>query len=110
MLYFQGYNVTILAYGQTGSGKTHTMGTNYSGQGDMGVIPRAVNDIFTFVKDNFSYDFVIKVSFMELYQEVLYDLLSQKPRDQCVLDIREDPTKGKNLFLYCSSDRMLSPL
>lgn len=27
---------------------------------------------------------------MELYQEVLYDLLSEKPRDQCTVDIRED--------------------
>ncbi|XP_072394282.1 chromosome-associated kinesin KIF4 [Diabrotica undecimpunctata] len=91
---FKGYNVTILAYGQTGSGKTHTMGTAYTEHGDMGVIPRAVNEIFDFVKENFSYDFSITISFMELYQEVLYDLLSDKLREQCILDIREDTTKG----------------
>lgn len=90
---FQGYNCTILAYGQTGSGKTHSMGTAYNGEGDMAVIPRAIHDIFCFVKDNFSYDFTISVSFMELYQEVLYDLLAEKSRDQCVVEIRED-TKG----------------
>lgn len=40
--------MTILAYGQTGSGKTHSMGTAYSGGPveEMGVIPRAVKDIF----------------------------------------------------------------
>ncbi|KRT84685.1 Kinesin, partial [Oryctes borbonicus] len=87
---FKGYNVTILAYGQTGSGKTHSMGTAYNGKQNEGVIPRALNDIFLFVKDNFTYDFTVSVSFMELYQEVLYDLLSTKPREQCVVEIRED--------------------
>ncbi|CAG9859329.1 unnamed protein product [Phyllotreta striolata] len=91
---FKGFNVTILAYGQTGSGKTHTMGTTYNGDGPMGIIPQAIVDIFNFVKDNFSYDFNITASFTELYQEVLYDLLSDKPRDQCTLDIREDSSKA----------------
>ncbi|XP_056635115.1 chromosome-associated kinesin KIF4 isoform X1 [Diorhabda sublineata] len=91
---FKGYNLTILAYGQTGSGKTHTMGTAYMGEGDMGVIPRAITEIFDFIKDNFSFDFIVTVSFMELYQEILYDLLSDKPREQCTLEIREDVTKG----------------
>lgn len=90
---FKGYHMTILAYGQTGSGKTYSMGTSYNGDGDMGVIPRAINDIFNYAADNFAYDFTISVSFMELYQEVLYDLLGNKSRDQCVLEIRED-TKG----------------
>ncbi|CAH0549981.1 unnamed protein product [Brassicogethes aeneus] len=91
---FQGYNMTILAYGQTGSGKTYSMGTAYKGEGDTGVIPRAISDIFNHIQDNFAIDFTVQVSFIELYQEVLYDLLSGKPRDQCVLDIREDTQKG----------------
>lgn len=89
---FKGYNVTILAYGQTGSGKTHSMGTAYDGDtDDGGIIPRAVNDIFNYANDNFAYDFHITVSFMELYQEVLYDLLAVKSREQSVVEIREDP-------------------
>ncbi|KAJ8911854.1 hypothetical protein NQ315_012519 [Exocentrus adspersus] len=99
----QGYNVTILAYGQTGSGKTHSMGTAYKGEEDMGVIPRAVTEIFDFIKDHFTLDFSVTVSFMELYQEVLYDLLSDKARDQSVLEIREDTVKVKT-FSYESSD------
>ncbi|XP_031628535.1 chromosome-associated kinesin KIF4 [Contarinia nasturtii] len=90
---FEGFNVTILAYGQTGSGKTHTMGTNYNSNGDIdevGVIPRAVNEIFeqitTMEIDN---DFTVNCSFVELYQEKLYDLLTTNQRDQSIVDIRE---------------------
>lgn len=90
---YAGYNVTILAYGQTGSGKTYTMGTNYDGEEDetMGVIPRAINDIFERVKEMASESEVaINCSFMELYQENLYDLLSSKgTREERVVDIRE---------------------
>lgn len=87
---FKGYNVTILAYGQTGSGKTHSMGTNYNGTGEMGVIPRVMQDIFNHINNDKSNIYEITVSFMELYQEVLYDLLANKSRYECCLDIRED--------------------
>lgn len=92
---FPGYNVTILAYGQTGSGKTYSMGTAYSNShcefSEAGVIPRAVSDIFNFIDTSSDiYDFKVKVSFIELYQEQLYDLLSNKSRDQSIIDIREE--------------------
>ncbi|XP_023288014.1 chromosome-associated kinesin KIF4 [Orussus abietinus] len=90
---FQGYNVTILAYGQTGSGKTHSMGTNYAHGEQPGVIPRAVQDIFAIINLKQDWIFNVTVSFMELYQEQLYDLLSKKQRNQCIVDIRED-SKG----------------
>ncbi|KOX75484.1 Chromosome-associated kinesin KIF4A [Melipona quadrifasciata] len=91
---FQGYNVTILAYGQTGSGKTHSMGTNYVEAENMGVIPRAVNDIFDMILSKEDWNFKVTVSFMELYQEQLYDLLTDKQRNQSIVDIRDD---GKNI-------------
>ncbi|XP_059058247.1 chromosome-associated kinesin KIF4A isoform X2 [Achroia grisella] len=96
---FQGYNVTILAYGQTGSGKTYTMGTNYSGSdGDstkLGVIPQAVADIFDFIETHEDkFVFKVSVSFMELYQEQCYDLLSGKERGHSIIEIREDVNKG----------------
>mmetsp|Transcript_11212 Transcript_11212/g.26121 ORF Transcript_11212/g.26121 Transcript_11212/m.26121 type:complete len:101 (-) Transcript_11212:688-990(-) len=41
----EGRNGTIFAYGQTGSGKTHTiMGEPL----DLGVVPRAVQDVFQY--------------------------------------------------------------
>lgn len=74
------------------------MGTTYSEDGDQnGVIPRAMNQIFNICRDNFLYDFTISVSFTELYQEVLYDLLAEKPREQTALDIRED-AKGATVL------------
>lgn len=90
---FSGFNATILAYGQTGSGKTHTMGTAFDGEltEDVGVIPRAMHDIFERVhKMSDEFDYSIKCSFMELYQEQLYDLLSEKSREESVVDMRED--------------------
>jgi kinesin family protein 4/21/27 len=66
MFSISGYNVTILAYGQTGSGKTYSMGTTYAGDGDMGIIPRAINDIFYNIKEMEDWDFKITVSFMEV--------------------------------------------
>ncbi|XP_039282809.1 chromosome-associated kinesin KIF4 [Nilaparvata lugens] len=92
---FKGYNVTILAYGQTGSGKTFTMGTNYvpfSGA-EKGIIPQAVEDIFKKIDSDQEWSYLVTASFIELYQEQLYDLLSGKCREQSVVDIRED-TRG----------------
>ncbi|XP_011182052.1 chromosome-associated kinesin KIF4A isoform X2 [Zeugodacus cucurbitae] len=91
--FFSGFNATILAYGQTGSGKTHTMGTAFGGELDenAGVIPRIMRDIFERIKNLANEcDFVVKCSFMELYQEQLYDLLSDQPREQAVVEMREN--------------------
>ncbi|GFR01019.1 chromosome-associated kinesin KIF4 [Trichonephila clavata] len=90
---FEGYNVTILAYGPTGSGKTYTMGTDYNPQNtsntDIGIIPRGIKEIFRIVKSQEqSTNFLIKVSFLELYREEIFDLL-QKSATPCIL--REEP-------------------
>ncbi|XP_063231577.1 chromosome-associated kinesin KIF4 [Bacillus rossius redtenbacheri] len=84
---FKGYNVTVLAYGQTGSGKTFSIGTSYIGEGEKGVIPRAIDDIFEQVAKMSDWEFKITVSFVELYKEQLYDLLATT---RCSIDIRED--------------------
>ncbi|XP_011304610.1 chromosome-associated kinesin KIF4 [Fopius arisanus] len=91
---FKGYNVTILAYGQTGSGKTYSMGTNNSSTIDSssGIIPRAVQDIFSTISDRSADNWTYKVTvgFIELYNEQLYDLLAGKSRKDSIVDIRED--------------------
>jgi kinesin family protein 11 len=74
-----GYNCTIFAYGQTGTGKTHTMlGDMTSSLGILsdaaGIIPRVLQSLFT--RLDLSENFV-KVSFIELYNEGLRDLISQ---------------------------------
>ncbi|KAK7351230.1 hypothetical protein VNO77_10526 [Canavalia gladiata] len=74
---FHGYNATVLAYGQTGSGKTYTMGTNYNGEGSCGgIIPRVLETIFNEVKaTKDSTEFLIRVSFIEIFKEEVFDLL-----------------------------------
>jgi len=91
---YKGFNVTVLAYGQTGSGKTFTMGTAYTSaidQENEGVIPRVVRDIFNHIDAHKNTEFLVKASFVELYNEQLFDLLSSKPKkEDTIVDIRED--------------------
>mmetsp|Transcript_4426 Transcript_4426/g.8596 ORF Transcript_4426/g.8596 Transcript_4426/m.8596 type:complete len:535 (-) Transcript_4426:69-1673(-) len=78
----KGFNTTILAYGQTGSGKTFTMGTATSqgNEDNEGVIPRAVNDVFNIAKKP-SITTKVEVSYMEIYNEEIRDLLSDDETD-----------------------------
>ncbi|XP_072966332.1 kinesin-like protein KIN-7A [Typha angustifolia] len=77
-----GINATIFAYGQTSSGKTYTM---------RGVTESAVNDIYKHIKNTPERDFIIKISAMEIYNEIVRDLL--KP-DSGPLRLLDDPEKG----------------
>ncbi|PNH02333.1 kinesin-related protein [Tetrabaena socialis] len=77
-----GFNCTIFAYGQTGTGKTYTMegGPRRSDDGkslsaEAGVIPRSIKQIFDTIEAN-NTDSTVKVTFLELYNEELTDLLS----------------------------------
>ncbi|KAH8326249.1 hypothetical protein KR067_004087 [Drosophila pandora] len=75
-----GYNICIFAYGQTGSGKTYTM----DGVPDsVGVIPRTVDLLFDSIRSyrNLGWEYEIKATFLEIYNEVLYDLLSNEQKD-----------------------------
>ncbi|XP_049741551.1 centromere-associated protein E isoform X1 [Elephas maximus indicus] len=82
----QGYNGTIFAYGQTASGKTHTM---MGSQDYLGVIPRAIHDIFKKIKEFPDREFLLRVSYMEIYNETITDLLCDT-RKMKPLIIRED--------------------
>ncbi|KAN0065233.1 hypothetical protein ACQY0O_001730 [Thecaphora frezii] len=108
--FLEGYNTTILAYGQTSSGKSYTMGTaagddvDYEGlvtgqtaDPQMGIIPRAVAQIFSTIKQNqarsSAVQYSAKVSFIEIYNEDLIDLLADADGDaRPHVQIRE----GKN--------------
>ncbi|GAB2286050.1 Kinesin-like protein KIN-5D [Dionaea muscipula] len=80
----EGYNCTIFAYGQTGTGKTYTMEggarkKNGEYPSDAGVIPRAVQQIFNTLETQ-SAEYSMKVTFLELYNEEITDLLAL---DEC---------------------------
>ncbi|XP_055548651.1 kinesin-like protein KIF22 [Wyeomyia smithii] len=77
-----GFFCTALAYGQTGTGKTFTMGLqwDHSGPHDInrGMITRALDQTFELLKESRNKeDYEIEVSFVEIYNEKIYDLLSE---------------------------------
>ncbi|GER49443.1 chromosome-associated kinesin KIF4A [Striga asiatica] len=85
----QGLNATVFAYGSTGSGKTYTMvGT----QDDPGLMVLSLNTIFDLIeKENRSDDFEVTCSYLEVYNEVIYDLLEKSSGH---LELRENPEQG----------------
>ena len=72
----QGYNGTLMVYGQTGAGKTYTMSGGTGNYKTRGCIPRSIQDIFAEVNARPDQVFTIRVSYLEIYNETLYDLLS----------------------------------
>uniref|UniRef100_A0A7N6B8T2 Kinesin motor domain-containing protein n=1 Tax=Anabas testudineus TaxID=64144 RepID=A0A7N6B8T2_ANATE len=94
---FKGYNATVLAYGQTGSGKTFSMGGTYTSAQEndpaVGVIPRVVSRIFEEKETRTGCDFCLTVSYLEIYNEEILDLLCTS-KDKPAISIREDPKEG----------------
>ena len=69
----EGYHGTVFAYGMTGTGKTFSMqGTATS----PGVIPLAISDIFSYIRETPHREFLLRVSYLEIYNERIHDLLS----------------------------------
>ncbi|KAL0454126.1 UNVERIFIED_CONTAM: Kinesin-like protein KIN-7E [Sesamum latifolium] len=77
-----GINSTVFAYGQTSSGKTYTMN---------GITEYAVADIYDYIQKHEERAFVLKFSAMEIYNEVVRDLLST---DNTPLRLLDDPERG----------------
>ncbi|ORX82903.1 kinesin-domain-containing protein [Basidiobolus meristosporus CBS 931.73] len=96
----EGYNGTVFAYGQTASGKTYDLlggaldNDRFVGSVDSqpGVIPQAVEDVFHYIKETAgNREFLLRVSYMEIYNETIRDLLSPEVTD---LRIHEDKRRG----------------
>ena len=104
-----GYNCTVFAYGQTGTGKTYTMEgerskgeQTYSWEEDptAGIIPRALHQLFETLQSE-STEHTVRVSFLELYNEELYDLLSPIDDTKTLekLKIFEDVTRKGSVIV-----------
>ncbi|XP_055720239.1 kinesin-like protein KIF13B isoform X2 [Salvelinus fontinalis] len=89
---FQGYNACIFAYGQTGSGKSYTMMGSVDSPG---LIPRLCSSLFdrTLLEQREGEGFTIEVSYMEIYNEKVRDLLDPKGSRQA-LRVREHKVLG----------------
>ncbi|KAJ1515968.1 Kinesin-like protein kif9 [Coelomomyces lativittatus] len=74
--FLTGYNGTILAYGQTGAGKTFTMTGISENYDQRGIIPRALHHTFSEIQTQMQNAFTVRISYLEIYNEAVYDLLS----------------------------------
>uniref|UniRef100_A0A3Q3X9G5 Kinesin-like protein n=1 Tax=Mola mola TaxID=94237 RepID=A0A3Q3X9G5_MOLML len=91
---FEGAMATCFAYGQTGSGKTHTMGGDFTGRqqnNTKGIYALAAQDVFTYLHHRrfVNRDLSAYVSFFEIYNGKVYDLLNKKAKLRVLEDDRQ---------------------
>jgi kinesin family protein 18/19 len=82
----QGYNASVFAYGATGAGKTYTMlGT----EDNPGIMMNSIEELFKAIEVySAERDYKLKVSYIEVYNELIKDLLNSDKSES--LELRED--------------------
>ncbi|XP_071353635.1 kinesin family member 3Cb [Trachinotus anak] len=88
----QGFNGTIFAYGQTGTGKTFTMQGVSNDPDKRGVIPNSFQHIFTQISRTQNQKYLVRSSYLEIYQEEVRDLLCKDNNKK--LELKENPEFG----------------
>lgn len=102
-----GVNTTVFCYGITGSGKTHTMQGSEQDPGTfllnplifidlnfVGMTPKSVGHVFDLIEETGnSSNYSTKMSFFEIYNDKVFDLLSKTAQDRIPLQVREDAKK-----------------
>ncbi|XP_061793784.2 kinesin-like protein KIF17 [Nerophis lumbriciformis] len=88
----EGYNGTIFAYGQTGSGKSFTMQGVAEPSAQRGIIPRAFEHIFESIQCAENTKFLVRASYLEIYNEDIRDLLGNDTKQR--LELKEHPERG----------------
>uniref|UniRef100_A0A8C4FC62 Kinesin-like protein n=1 Tax=Dicentrarchus labrax TaxID=13489 RepID=A0A8C4FC62_DICLA len=93
-----GYNGTVMCFGQTGAGKTYTITGSTESYKQRGIIPRALQEVFQEVEKRTEHAFSVYLSYLEIYNETLVDLLSPRrcsphpsPHSMVVM---EEPGRG----------------
>ena len=90
----EGYNACVFAYGQPGSGKVYTM---MGDSGNSGLIPWICEGLFSQINETTRWDeasFRTEVSYLEIYNERVRDLLRWKSTKTFNLRVREHPKRG----------------
>jgi kinesin family protein 6/9 len=106
---------TILAYGQTGAGKTFTMTGATQNYKYRGITPRALAQIFREIQDKPETAVVVRVSYLEIYNEALFDLLPAVDGAHEDLQVMDDAKgqvsiKGLNKLVVQSEEEALHAL
>ncbi|KAI9105267.1 P-loop containing nucleoside triphosphate hydrolase protein [Phlyctochytrium arcticum] len=121
----EGYNGCVFCYGQTASGKTYTMEGPKKGPNleppfdpadkDTGIILRVASQITNHItamqKSKPELEYFVKVSYLEIYQENLTDLLVRRD-EQGELRIRQDPesSTGRDLYISGITERSITSI
>ncbi|KAI4484885.1 hypothetical protein M0802_012994 [Mischocyttarus mexicanus] len=101
-----GYNCTVFAYGQTGTGKTFTMegvsndpALHWQSDTTAGIIPRTLSHLFDELRLLEAQEYTVRVSFLELYNEELFDLLSPND-DASKIRLYEDASRKGAVIIH----------
>lgn len=103
----EGYNGTIFAYGQTGAGKTHTMEGIADVAEQRGIIPNSFQHIFDKIALADNVQYLVRASYLEIYNEEIYDLLAKQGNVN--LELKENVDTGvyvKDLTKYMVKSSM----
>ncbi|EFN81043.1 Bipolar kinesin KRP-130 [Harpegnathos saltator] len=103
-----GYSCTVFAYGQTGTGKTYTMeggrvedpGLHWQSDTSAGMIPRCLSHLFDELQLLENQQYVVKINFLELYNEELFDLLGPSSHDATKIKLYEDMSKKGSVIIH----------
>lgn len=88
----EGYNGTVFTYGQTGSGKTWTM---RGCESDPGMMVLCIRDILEWVKSHPKIQYILRVAYLEVYNEEINDLLGEQgPASKNLKIVSEDAARG----------------
>mmetsp|Transcript_30343 Transcript_30343/g.96827 ORF Transcript_30343/g.96827 Transcript_30343/m.96827 type:complete len:457 (+) Transcript_30343:291-1661(+) len=98
--FISGYHGTIFAYGQTGSGKTYTMfgpegAASGSDEAGDGIIPRCCRGLFDRIRADTTKTYALRITYIEMYQEELRDLLTPSARTRDASMHREATEGGE---------------
>uniref|UniRef100_A0A673HCN5 Kinesin-like protein n=1 Tax=Sinocyclocheilus rhinocerous TaxID=307959 RepID=A0A673HCN5_9TELE len=88
----RGFNGTIFAYGQTGTGKTYTMQGQWLDAERRGIIPNSFEHIFTHISRSQNQQYLVRASYLEIYQEEVRDLLTKDHSKK--LELKESADSG----------------
>lgn len=106
----QGYNGTIFAYGQTGTGKTHTITGILKDEKEKGIMPRAFQNVFSTIGGDTKRQYLVRASYLEIYNEEIQDLLNKKGISQR-LELHDKDTgvyvKDLSTFVIKNPDDMM---
>ena len=89
----EGFNGTVFCYGQTGTGKTHTMEGKDEPASERGILPQAFHHVFDAIDGAPpGADYLVRASFLEIYNENIRDLLAKDQSKTC--DLKGDDESG----------------